>query len=429
MILESIEITNIRSIEHMTLDMTLPPEQGQGVRKWTLLLGENGTGKSTALKASGLVLAGSDSLPFVLGEPTAWIRNGQSEGSIRAVLQNAEHEQREVWLEFHKGMRRSDFVKHNISGLDALDAALSHTQRSYFTVGYGALRRLGGSEIGSPREGNEPHRARSLSTLFDNDAILNPLQAWAMGLEYRTGETGTKIIQQAMAGLLPETEFVGIDRKLGDLIFETPDGEVPLSRLSDGYQNVTAWIGDLLYRITEAFDDYDDPLSTRGLLLIDEIDAHLHPKWQRNLREFIDDKLPQFQIIGTTHSVLTAQQMEQDECLILTRDEKGVHSREFPGAPADLRAHELLAIGFGVESLDSMRLQKQKETYRRIKRGELKAEDSGVRLDELEERFDKLPERDLTFGNEVLAESHATQAAELESLLKQIKDFKSGSES
>jgi hypothetical protein len=43
----------------------------------------------------------------------------------------------------------------------------------------------------------------------------------------------------------------------------------------------TAWIGDLLYRVTEIFDDYKAPLKTRGLFLIDEVDLHLHPKWQR----------------------------------------------------------------------------------------------------------------------------------------------------
>ena len=81
--------------------------------------------------------------------------------------------------------------------------------------------------------------------------------------------------------------------------FQTMDGTVTLGELSDGYQNLAAWIGDLLYRITEAFAHHRQPLHARGLLLIDEIDAHLHPAWQRKLREFLTAKLPNFQIIAT----------------------------------------------------------------------------------------------------------------------------------
>ena len=54
-------------------------------------------------------------------------------------------------------------------------------------------------------------------------------------------------------------------------MFDTADGPVSLDDLSDGYQNVAAWVGDLLYRTTGAFDDFSNPLATRGLLLLDEI--------------------------------------------------------------------------------------------------------------------------------------------------------------
>ena len=65
---------------------------------------------------------------------------------------------------------------------------------------------------------------------------------------------------------------------------------------------VAAWIGDLLYRITETFEDYRAPLEARGLLLVDEIGLHLHPSWQRQLLDYISRKLPNFQRVVTTHS-------------------------------------------------------------------------------------------------------------------------------
>lgn len=424
MFLESIEIRNIRSIEEMRLDFSAGAIPQDGIRKWTILLGQNGTGKSTVLRAIGLILAGSDALPFLLGNPDDWIRNGTDEGSIKATLRTAEHERRDIEIHIKQGMGRSGFVEANRAGLDQLDSALAHTQRNYFTVGYGALRRLALYESNIARPGSEPLRAQSLKTLFDVDAALNPLQSWAMGLEYRDGDSGTQIIEEAMNDLLPDVQYQNIDRKKGDLIFRTPDGDVPLSRLSDGYQNVAAWIGDLLYRVTESFENYDDPLKTGGLLLIDEIDAHLHPKWQRQLRQFIHDKLPEFQIIGTTHSILMAHQLEEDECLILhRREDAAVVVREFPGAPADLRAHDLLAIGFDVETLDSTRLQRDKDSYRGLLRKSDKSPDEEDEQKRLEEQFGDLPDRDLTFGNDALIASQVEQNARIEKLLQQVESM------
>ncbi|MES9828757.1 MAG: AAA family ATPase [Candidatus Thiodiazotropha sp.] len=427
MFLKSVEIRNIRSIENVVLDFEASASK-QRNRKWTILLGENGTGKSSLLRSIGMVLAGSDALPFLLGEPDSWIRNGADEASISAILQTARNEDRYVEVRFKQGMDRSGFVEHNRKSLDQLDAALAHTQRNYFVVGYGALRRLAMHDMNIARRGNDPVRAQSLATLFDLDATLNPLQSWAMGLEYRDGKSGTRIIENAMNGLLPDVSFNRIDRRNGDLLFDTPDGAVPLRLLSDGYQNVAAWIGDLLYRITESFDDYKNPLETRGLLLIDEIDAHLHPKWQRQLRKYIDDKLPEFQIIGTTHSVLTAQQLEEDECVILSRNEKSkaVSARPFPGVPAELQAHELLEIGFNVETLDSVRLSNDKNRYRSLYRKKSKTTVDRRELERLAEQFSQLPDRDLSFRNEAIMESQEKQRKKIEDLIAQIEGMKSG---
>jgi hypothetical protein len=364
----------------------------------------------------------------LLGEPDSWIRNGTDQASIAATLQTANNEERCIEMHFKQGMDRSGFVEHNRKGLEQLDAALAHTERNYFVVGYGALRRLAMHDTSITRRGSDPVRAQAMATLFDLDATLNPLQSWAMGLEYRDGESGTQVIENAMNGLLPDVRFRRIDRRSGDLLFETQDGDVPLSLLSDGYQNVAAWIGDLLYRITESFEDYKNPLQTRGLLLIDEIDAHLHPKWQRQLRRYIEDKLPEFQIIGTTHSVLTAQQLEADECVILNRNEKSkaVSARTFPGVPAELQAHELLEIGFNVETLDSVRLSNEKDKYRSLYRKKSKSALDKRELERLSEQFSGLPGRDLSFRNEAIIESQEKQRKTIEELIAQIEGLKSG---
>ena len=140
-----------------------------------------------------------------------------------------------------------------------------------------------------------------------------------MDLHYARGESFLRLIRSALAELLPGATFRDIDKTRRTLVFDTADGPVSLDDLSDGYQNVAAWVGDLLYRTTGAFDDFSNPLATRGLLLLDEIDLHLHVKWQRQLRQFIESKLPKFQIVATTHSPMTAQQAGRGEVHVLAR--------------------------------------------------------------------------------------------------------------
>lgn len=94
---------------------------------------------------------------------------------------------------------------------------------------------------------------------------------------------------------------------------------LPLELLSNGYQQTVAWVGDLLYHVTRTFGDYKNPLSARGVLLIDEADLHLHPAWQKQLYAFLQKGLPQMQVIASTYSPVTTDEACMDEVLHLER--------------------------------------------------------------------------------------------------------------
>ncbi len=126
--------------------------------------------------------------------------------------------------------------------------------------------------------------------MFSPDAALTPIESWAMDLDYRQNQNAMSTIGKVMSQFLRGVKFLKIDKEKKQLIFKTPLGAVPMSQLSDGFQNVASWIGDLLYQVTEVFEDYKSPLRTRGLLLIDEVDLHLHPLWQRDLLAFLRKK-------------------------------------------------------------------------------------------------------------------------------------------
>ena len=96
---------------------------------------------------------------------------------------------------------------------------------------------------------------------------------------------------------------------------------------------MSTWIGDLLYRVLENFRDLKEPLTARGLLLIDEVDLHLHPKRQRELLSRLDQQFPNFQFVVTTHSPMTAQQAGEGELHCLTREAGKIQLYQFSGNP------------------------------------------------------------------------------------------------
>jgi predicted ATP-binding protein involved in virulence len=430
MFLKYLKVTNVRSLQDFEMEFTQDKEEKGSIRKWSLLLGYNGTGKSTILKAIALVLSGSNALPHLLGDPGSWIRNKKKQCNILVKVVTKKNEERTISLTINKGDHLKDILQNNTDSLAELDNALEHTERNYFITGYGAYRRLAmkNQESAFKKRSFKAARVHCLETLFTPDTFLNPLQSWAMNLDYTSGAKGLNIVKTTMNHLLPDVSFVGIDKSIGDLIFKTPDGKVPLSHLSDGYQNVAAWLGDLLYRVTEIFQDYKNPLHARGLLLIDEIDSHLHPGWQRELRGFLEKKLPNLQIIATTHSPLTLHQFSQEECFILWRKNNKTSPtlKPFPVSPDQLRVHQLFNFGFDIPSLDSRRIELEKNQYRELRDKKKLSKSQKLELEELRGKLGDLPKsRETSFGNEALDEivSNTSKMLKREKLVKETKKY------
>lgn len=394
MFLKRIELTNVRCIRSMNLPLTVP----SGVtRRWTLLLGENGVGKSTLMRSIGLVLSGSAALAELIGEPDSWIRYGEQEASIAADLETADGEQRHISLRIRRGDTIKELYENNKETLDLLDRAITRASRNYLVIGYGASRRLSSTKLSTQpvtSRFRQP-RANHVATLFSPDAMLNPLETWAIDLHYRLQDDGLKIVDEAMHKLLPGMTFKGIDRSRRDLMFDTVDGEVPLAYLSDGYQNMAAWCGDLLFRITDTFDDYKDPLAARGVLIVDEIDLHLHPVWQRQLRNFLTDMFPNFQFVLSTHSALTAQQAGEGELFVMKRPAPADAPilEQSTIEPRTMAVHQLLLSPvFNLGTTDSVSVETMKNEYRRLSAAATRTADEQSTLTELEAELRNLPD-------------------------------------
>ena len=394
MFLKRLALTNIRSIERLEMSFETA---GNPIRKWTFILGENGTGKSSILRAIALLVAGSEALPELLVRPDSWIRLGCSECVMEAELVTAEGEERHIALRWGRGQHIRTIFEQNKESMDRLDAALCHGNRNYCTIGYGVSRRCVDSRsVNMFREVFANPRAQCVATLFSSDAVLNPLYTWAMDMEYRRSKAGLETVRQALADLLPGVTLSRLDRENRVLLFSTQDGELPLDQLSDGYQNMAAWCGDLLYHITTTYGDYKRPLAVRGLLLIDEIDLHLHPVWQRVLKNFLDSKLPHFQILATTHSPLTAQQAGEGELYFLRRASATGPSQleAYAGAPNKLLTHQLLlSPAFGLPSMNSKEVEDLRGEYRSLQEaGASLSRAQRTRLNQLRDTLSDVPD-------------------------------------
>jgi len=388
--LRRLVIENVRSIQHIDIDFS----SGDDGRKWTVLLGENGTGKTTVLRCAALVLSGSDALAELLKEPASWVRNGAKSASMSVDFTTKDGEPRRAALEWSVEDSLSAVLRKNETNLKELDAAVAHAQRNYFVAAYGSSRRLPAKDSPNFSRGEvfSTARAQAVSTLFSRDAALRPLDAWAMDLEYRRKE-GLAIVREALNALLPGVSFSHIDRERRELLFDTSDGPVPLDRLSDGYQNMAAWVGDFLFRLTETFADYQKPLDVGGVLLIDEVDLHLHPVWQRHLLKFLGDKLVNFQFFVTTHSPFTAHQSPEGALHIVQRSSSGAPEvRPYEGDPRLLRVEQLLDPLLGLPTAESLETETLKTEYRDLKSRPSRNAQDEVRLREVSEQLADRPE-------------------------------------
>lgn len=418
MFLKELQLTNFKC--HRKLYLNFESSGGKlGIRKTTFLLGENGTGKSALLKAAALVTAGSTALSQVIESPDDWITIGKSYCEISATISTARGEDRKIGLRIDRGSQISKILERNKESLDMIDRAISHADRNYFVVAYGASRRLNrDSEFSLKKRTSRFPRTANIVSLFDLDAQLVSLADWAIDLDYTGKDVGVRTVKRALDSFLVENvKFKEIDREKKELMFSTPDGKVPLSQMSDGYQNVASWVGDMMYRISETFRDFKDPLKARGLLLIDEIDLHLHPKWQRQLHAFLANRIPNFQVIATTHSPLTAQQADENELYALRRVNKNVELTQFNGAPNKMLLHQILMSPvFGLESDESLEVENVKS---RIRETSLKTKKTNADRAMIKQAAKELGETPLNIrSNGLLSDS---DLALLKSINRQLK--------
>ena len=345
--------------------------------KWTIILGNNSTGKSTLLKILASVdLTPGESIGFDLSHLDESVpdsvntgdlmnlqevfENSATESFVIHVLKDAsfvsvfgsavslgESEQKSrveenvecsiVWLHKRRGDFLAQYCGHNIGAIEQSGRVLrQHCELRQLIVAYGPWRRLGKS---SPYDATLKQLWHTRHIFDPSVSLVNPEQ-WLLELDYlalavenvHVFRAFSERVHLMISEMFPDKEISGVriqrPNTLGDsprVYFLTPYGEVPTECLGFGFQSLFAWVIDFIARMYHAYPESPNPLEEPAICLIDEIDLHLHPSWQQKLLGFLSKRFPKTQFIATAHSPLIVQAAEEIGANVVVLRREGDH--------------------------------------------------------------------------------------------------------
>jgi len=338
--LQKIQIENFKALKSLELqfpspelqaapgnaDVGLEPAAGE---PWLMLLGENAVGKSSLLKAIALALMPPTQWRKYAEDARDWMTRGSNATSGMIRLEFTVGAQP---LELHFSRKRKDAVRKG----EFPDVAV---------LGYGSTRLLPKTSLagGPPR----PERRR-MQNLFDSRAQLRDAEHW-LADRRAVKPRDFDLLATSLKTLLSLGDDDRISRRRMELSAKIFGTAMPIRSLSDGYQSVLALATDMMLNLSGATFDME---GVEGLVLLDEIEVHLHPRWKIAIVGALRQLFPRVRFIATTHDPLCVQGLRKGELHIMTRqgDSRDVTIDQFdvpPGARAD---QILTGAWFGVPS-------------------------------------------------------------------------------
>ncbi len=239
--------------------------------------------------------------------------------------------------------------------------------------GYGPSRR-----ISPPTLQSQPEENDATISLFRDVELINA-EEWLLQADYAKKSGNKEAIVRLNqlkvllfdSGILPDiTNFrFKTDKEFKSFVeVKSKNIWVRLSQLSYGYQSVTAWLIDLAKRMFDRYPEMDNPLHGPAIVLVDEIDLHLHPEWQRKIIKYLSDLFPNTQFIVTAHSPLIVQSAENVNLIMLEKDDDtgSINVRRqfgsFQGWTVEEILRELMDMGEKTRSDRFLSLLKEFET-------------------------------------------------------------------
>jgi len=186
--------------------------------------------------------------------------------------------------------------------------------------------------------------ATGYETLFEREKYLTIVEDWLKDIQRKELLGTAKISLSSILGFLKsiiniennsELQIV-FERKSDRFLFIENDTLTEFKHLADGYRSVLIWLCDLLRRLTEKQPYITDIKDFYGIVLIDEIDMFLHPKWENKIVRKLREKLPNIQWFFTTHSPMLILGASEDAVFYKLYKENGETKISEPWQGKDL---------------------------------------------------------------------------------------------
>ncbi|KEO84868.1 AAA family ATPase [Tumebacillus flagellatus] len=379
--IESLELTNFRCYKSETF--TFNPQS-------TVLIGKNASGKTSLLEGITVAIGGFlraidekvDKRAFEASDvrfTSKWVQNAPAtehhpptEMKVTSRLIN----NRLVWsrsrtlYESDKNSRTTYKESNEITSIVKQLVSDVRDEKNSRQIILPVFAYHGTGRVANfNRDMGEVGKTEKISRFFAYKDCLKPNSnyktfiAWYRKMKYLAFEINQQIpVLDAVTDLLvrglrllteDEEHFVeGLFYFEGELHLKYEDGTFyPISTLSDGYQDIIGILSDIAFRMAVLNPQLGTEVSakTPGIVLIDEVDLHLHPKWQQKVLYVLKTLFPKVQFISTTHSPVIISATEKDEAFELYQEEDTILTKPI-GNPAEWYLSDILAQAFHVSS-------------------------------------------------------------------------------
>ena len=351
MYVHSLKLTNVKALKAFQQSFQRPDGSYAG---WNVFVGGNCTGKSTVLKSLALALVGPDDGLQLAGRGAGWISLGEMEATAEVEVTfdttadkfSPEGKNPNSPISF--GVRWAADSQSPGTGVPQFGSARNPqtakktseirgpwnpNTAGWFVAGYGPKRRLTGASPDAMRDMRGEGRIGALVTLFREDAALSEAEEWLKKREFQALQTknGARELLEYVKALLADDLMplgFAVSRIEPEQVFlKSRQGiELPMRDLSDGCRTVYALVLDIVHQMAQDFgldavftiDENGKPkVKSAGVVLIDEVETHIHPSWQLKIGFWLKEHFPNVQFFISTHSPLILRAADEGGVFVL----------------------------------------------------------------------------------------------------------------
>jgi len=375
--IKRIYLENIRCFKKLNLDL----HSNQDLSYWALILGDNGVGKTSVLRCIAMGMCDATSASALLKEISgSMIRDDADQAKIYVELIDiATSKTYLIKTRLSRSAHGDVDVDQDVSG--------SFPWQKVFVCGYGASRSVYGTE-----DYDKYSTINSVYSLFNYESSLQNPELVLRRLQ-DTLEVKAVLSKIDKILMLPEGSTM-LTRS--GLVIDGPWGNFKSSgTISDGYSATLALVADMIGWWGMIQQEQFIHTDLEGIVLIDELEQHLHPKWQQSIIKLLHDQFPKIQFLTTTHSPLCAigtSDLKDEECelILLRRVQDHVEGLDDQKPPRRLRADQVLtSYLFGLDSTRSHDAARDINRYSYLKAKKQLTQDEQKELVELHSSLDR----------------------------------------